>query len=108
MSEQSKPPVAERPNIFFRLTTFAGAVFVVTILAFVAAMFGDSAAPPTRFLDKHGGRLIGWEVAAILAFGLIAMAVDRRSIVKQMREQPVEPIEAEAEANEETRERSRA
>jgi hypothetical protein len=76
---------ADKPNLFFRLTTFAGVVFVVTILSLVAATFGDPQAPPARFLNAHGTTLIGWEVAAILAIGLVAMALDRRQTLRQIR-----------------------
>ncbi|HUG92965.1 MAG TPA: hypothetical protein VML55_19145 [Planctomycetaceae bacterium] len=81
---------SERLNLFFRLTTLAGAVFVVTILALVAAMFGDPQSPPALFLHAHGTTLIAWEVAVILAAGVLAMAVDRRQILRDLRvrEQP--------------------
>ena len=74
----------ERPNLFFRLTTLAGAAFVVTILSLVAALFGDPQAPPARFLNAHGTTVIGWEVAVILFLGLLAMTVDRRQILRQV------------------------
>jgi hypothetical protein len=82
MSEPS-----EKPNLFFRLTTFAGAVFVVTILSLVAATFGDPQAPPARFLHAHGTTLVVWEVAVILSSGSLAMAVDRRQILRQTRQE---------------------
>ena len=76
----------ERPNLFFRLTTFAGAVFVITILSLVASVFGDPQAPPARFLNAHGTTLILWQVGVILVLGLVAMAVDRRQMLRRMRD----------------------
>jgi hypothetical protein len=86
----------ERPNLFFRLTTFAGAAFVITVLALVATMFGDPQAPPARFLNAHGTTVILWEVAAILVLGLAAMTLDRRQTLRQMRErrEPAGPRDA--------------
>ncbi len=67
----------QRPNLFFRLVIVAGCVFLVTIFALVATIFGDPESPVARFLNKHGGTLIAAEVAATLLLGLLAMAVDR-------------------------------
>lgn len=80
MSEPS-----ERPNLFFRLTTCVGALFVVTILSLVATVFSDPQAPTARFLNEHGTTLIVWQVGAILVLGLLAMTVDRRQILRQIR-----------------------
>lgn len=76
----------ERPNLFFRLTTLAGAVFVVTILSLVASIFSDPQAPPARFLNAHGTTLILWQVGAILVLGLLAMTMDRRRTLRELRE----------------------
>jgi uncharacterized membrane protein YccC len=83
----------ERINLFFRLAVAAGAVFVITIFALVATMFGDPDAPPNRFLDRHGGTLIAVEVAVTLSLGWLAMRVDRRQIVRRMRQaEPARPV----------------
>ncbi len=73
MSESSR-----RRNPFFALAAFSSAVFIITILALVASVFGDSRAPVARLLDRYAGRLIGGEVVAILITGFLALFVDRR------------------------------
>ena len=87
--EMSEP--TERPNLFFRLTTLAGALFVITILSLVASVFGDPQAPPARFLNAHGTTLILWQVGAILVLGLLAMTVDRRRTLRELRERGEQP-----------------
>lgn len=72
-------------NVFFRLAAAGSAVFVVTILAMVAAMFGDGQAPPARLLDQYSGWLIAGEVAAILVCMVLALAIDRAQIRRAMR-----------------------
>ena len=73
----------QRPNIFFRLALGTGVLFVVTVLALTATVFGDPRAPSARFLNNYGGALIAAEVAASLIFAFWAMALDRR---QQLRE----------------------
>jgi hypothetical protein len=69
-------------NPFFPLAAFCSALFIITILALVASVFGDPRAPLARLLDQYGGRLIAGEVAATLVTGLVAMAVDRRQSLR--------------------------
>lgn len=77
---------SDRTNLFFRLTVLAGGAFAVTVLAVLsAAMFGEPQAPANRFLNTHAGGLLTGEVLAIVIFGLLAMAVDRRRALRQMR-----------------------
>jgi hypothetical protein len=72
-------PDSARPrNPFFPLTIVFGGMFVVTILALVACLFGDSRAPVAQLLDRHAGWLLGFEVVATLVTGFVALAVDRR------------------------------
>lgn len=82
------PSAARTRNPFFHLVALLSVVFVVTILALVAAMLGDPAAPVNRFLDRHGGLLIGGEVVAILFTGLLALVLDRRQTLRALRDQP--------------------
>lgn len=72
MSDEAKPP-----NVFFRLALGSGVLFVLTVLALTASVFGDQRSPPARFLADHGGAVIAAEVAATLVFGFWAMALDR-------------------------------
>ena len=52
-------------------------LFVVTIFALIAILFGDPAAPIAKLLDRYGMRLIVGEMCAILLAGTSAMTVDR-------------------------------
>ena len=74
-------------NMFFRLAVAAVVVFVLTILALVAALFGNQQAPAARLLNNHGGVIIAVEVGAALLFAFLAMTVDRvRTLRKQARD----------------------
>jgi hypothetical protein len=69
-------------NPFFQLVAFSSALFIVTILALVASVFGDERAPMARFLDRHIGRILAIEVAGILLTGFLALFVDRRQTLR--------------------------
>lgn len=55
----------------------ASGLFAVTMLAYVASSFGDKSSPAARWLARHGGTLVLYEVAAIIAASLIALTIDR-------------------------------
>ena len=65
-------------SVLFQLTAVSAVVFIVTVLALVATVFGDQAAPGTKWLNRNAGRLIAGEVAATLLLGFAAMTQDRR------------------------------
>lgn len=69
-----------RPNIYFKLAAAVSALFVITILAFVANIFGDPNAPPAQFFNRHGGLVLMGEVVVAVTLGFMAMAADRRDI----------------------------
>lgn len=73
-------PVKHHVNVFFRLATGMVVVFVVTIFALIAIMFGDPKAPIAILLDRIGMQLIVGEMCAILVVGALAMTVDRRAV----------------------------
>jgi hypothetical protein len=75
-------------NPFFPLAVFFSAAFIITILAFVASVFGDERAPLARLFDQYAGRLIAGEVAAILLTGFLALVVDRRQTLRAVRYPP--------------------
>jgi hypothetical protein len=77
MSDASAPR-----NPFFPLAAFFSAVFIITILALVASVFGNERAPLARLFDEYAGRLIAGEVAAILLTGFLALFVDRRQTLR--------------------------
>ncbi len=88
MNSEPAPPDAEmlpgtplRPpfgvNLFFRIAAGLVLLFVVTIFALIAILFGDPAAPISKWLDQNGMQLIIGEMCAILITGALAMTVDR-------------------------------
>jgi hypothetical protein len=73
-------------------------VFVITILALIAVLFGDERAPLPRLLNRHGNTLLLVEFAAILVLSVLAMVLDRRQILRDQKLQaesgdsgPVDP-----------------
>jgi len=75
-------------NIFFPLAAFCSALFVVTIFALVASVFGDPRAPLARLFDRYAGRLFAGEVAAVLVTGFLALFVDRRQTMHFRNDSP--------------------
>ena len=71
-----------KPTLFFRLVVPATSVFVMTILALIAVLFGDERAPLARLLNRHGNTLLVLEFVAILVLSLLALVLDRRQILK--------------------------
>ena len=61
----------------FRLIVPVTAVFILTILALIASVFGDPDAPVSIWLDAHGNALLFWEFIAVVAMSLLAMTIDR-------------------------------
>jgi hypothetical protein len=79
-------PDATRPrNPFFPLAVFCSGLFIVTILALLASVFGDETAPLARLIEAYWGRLMAGEVAAILLTGFLALVVDRRQALRDAR-----------------------
>jgi hypothetical protein len=74
----------ERASLPFRLALLPVALFIVTVLAFVAAQFGDARAPAQQWLNRNVGWLLAVEVAASVLLGTMAMAADRRRIVESV------------------------
>jgi hypothetical protein len=70
-------PPRESMGFFFRAAIVIGAAFVITILALVSLVYSDPQAPPVRFLNAYGGRLIAAEVVLLLAAVLGGMIQDR-------------------------------
>ena len=89
MSDKPQPP-----NVFFRLVIVASAVFIITIFAMVAVMFGDPRAPLAQLLNEYSGKLLVVEVAAILITGWLGMTIDHHRS-RQHRPSDVEPDQAE-------------
>jgi hypothetical protein len=65
-------------RILFQLTALAATVFIITILALVATLIGDPAAPINDWFNRNGTTLLIVEVVSIIVFGLAAMTADRQ------------------------------
>ena len=99
----STPPVAEATpeplNPFFRITIFAGGLFVITILAMIASALGPSSLSSTRAaFDENAGWLLTAEVLAILTSAFFAMAGDQGNTYEQTTDSTDEnePVHPEA------------
>jgi hypothetical protein len=79
------PDATPRRNPFFPLAVFCCVLFIVTILALVASVFGDPQSPPARLIEAYWGRLMAGEIAAILLTGFLALVVDRRQALRDSR-----------------------
>lgn len=86
MRHQPKPA-----SLLFRLTAVAGGVFVVTILALIAIVIGNSQSPGAVWLNRHAGSLFAVEVFAILGLGFAAMAQDRKQTLRDQKNADPEP-----------------
>ena len=71
-----KPP-RTKPTLFFKLVIPATVVFIATILALIACLFGDPDAPVNQWLDANGNSLLFWEFIAVVVLSILAMTIDR-------------------------------
>lgn len=71
-------PLRRTGNVLWMLVILAAAGFCLTVLALLAASFGDVNAPIVRLLNLHAGRIILVEVAATASCALLALTIDRR------------------------------
>ena len=91
-------PEPQQPrNPFFLLAVVSAGLFIATILALVASVFGDPHAPLAKFLDRYVGTLLGTEVVATLATGFLALAVDRVQTLRAQSKSPKGPHDQERE-----------
>lgn len=83
-----KPPKT-KPSLFFRLIVPATVVFILTILALIASVFGDPRAPVSRWLDANGNSLLMWEFAIVVFLSILAMTIDRIRTLRGIEEAPL-------------------
>ncbi len=69
-------------SLLFKLIVPATAVFIVTVMSLIAAVFSDQRAPVAQFLNQHGSRLLIAEFVAVLGLSFLAMAVDRIQTIR--------------------------
>lgn len=81
MADSDSPP-PPHVNFLFRVAIGVGAVFVITIFAYVSLLFGDTRSPAARFLNAHAGRIFLTEVGVLIVVGVAAMLVDRRQTAR--------------------------
>jgi len=79
-----RAPPANRPpdNVWFRLLIPTGFLFCATSLAWVMSSFDRSGAPVVHWLNRYAAWAILIESGAIAALAVVAMAVDRRTSLK--------------------------
>lgn len=82
-SEPTPQPPPKRASVLFQLTAMSAVLFIVTVLALVATVFGDQSAPAAKQLNRNAGKLIAIEVAATLLLGFAAMTQDRRQTLTE-------------------------
>jgi len=86
-------------SLLFRLIVPVCALFILTILALIASVFGDPRAPVSQWLDRHGTQILLYELVAIVVLILLAMTVDRIRTLRAASEtssdepQPTDPVE---------------
>ena len=91
--EPTPQPASKRASLLFQLSALSAVVFIVTVLALVAMVFGDQSAPATKWLNRNAGKLIAAEVAATLLLGFAAMTQDRRQTLREQPEEVSDPID---------------
>jgi hypothetical protein len=64
-------------SLLFRLIAPVCAVFILTILAMIASIFGNPEAPLAKWLDRHVGTILTVEFVATIGLSVLAMFVDR-------------------------------
>ena len=65
-------------NFIFRLALVPVALFVVSVLAYTASLFGDPSAPAHKWIVNSIEWILSAEVLASVLLCLLAMADDRR------------------------------
>lgn len=90
-TEPTPHPPPKRASILFQLTACSSVLFIMTILAMVASVFGDQSAPAAKQFNRHVGKIIAIEVGATLLLGFAAMTQDRlQTLAEREKNQPVE------------------
>ena len=84
-----KPPRTQ-PTLFFKLVIPATVLFIGTILALIACLFGNPDAPVGKWLEANGNTLLIWEFVAVVVLSLLAMTIDRLRTLRGIEEPPIE------------------
>ncbi len=87
-------------SFLFRLIIPLTALFVITILALIATLFGDERAPFPRLINEYGNIALTLEFLAIVVVTGLAIGQDQRRIRDAVDQEPatgpVDPVTAAA------------
>lgn len=72
-------------SLIFKLIVPATALFIVTVMSLIAAVYSDQRAPVAKFLNQHGTKLLIAEFLAVMGLSFLAMTVDRIQTLRQSR-----------------------
>ena len=72
-------------SLLFKLIVPATAIFIVTVMSLIAAVFSDQRAPVAKLLNQHGTKLLIAEFVAVMGLSFLAMTVDRIQTLRQSR-----------------------
>lgn len=87
----ARPP----SNPFWGLVVAAAVLFCVSILAYIAAGFGQPEAPVNRFLMTHGAMIVAIEAGMTVALGIAALSLDRRQSRRSVEAGDEPPVDVE-------------
>lgn len=73
-------------KFLFQTTAAITVIFIVTIFAMVAMMYGDPQAPVNVLFNAHGAMILTVEVIGIGVAGMSAMIADRCETLREARE----------------------
>ena len=89
----ARPP----SNPFWGLVVVSAVLFCVSILAYIAAGFGQPEAPVNRFLMTYGAMIVAVEAGMTVALGIAALSLDRRQSRRSVEAGDKPVVDAETE-----------
>ncbi|WP_437227574.1 hypothetical protein SH661x_000444 [Planctomicrobium sp. SH661] len=92
-------PDERRDRLVFYPVAVAGGIFCITVLMTIAAAFGDSQAPVTRWLNRNATGLLLWETAALVLTAVLAMGIDRVRTLRRLRKEQGAMLSAPADSS---------
>ena len=68
----------------------ATVVFIMTILALIASLFGNPEAPVSIWLNDNGNTLLMGEFVVVLSLAFLAMSIDRSRTLRGIHEPKID------------------